>query len=222
MRIKVCGMREPENVQALLDLPIDYMGFIFYKKSSRDASKGPLSGWIQENKEKFNEISRVGVFVNSEIDFVLNKVHDFQLDFVQLHGEESAEYCREIQSFWDASSVRRAELIKVFSVDEDFNFEFTEPYESFCSYFLFDTKGPKKGGNGVTFDWDLLQQYEGDTPFFLSGGISEESIEAIEGLQLTQLYGIDINSKFEIQPGLKDIEKIKPFVQAVKAGAIVR
>ena len=217
MKIKVCGMREEENVEALLQLPIDYIGFIFYKNSARNVPKGALIDWIANKQKQFNNIQRVGVFVNSEIDFVLNKVHDYQLDYVQLHGEESAEYCAEIQSFWDMSTVRRAKLIKVFAVDDDFNFGFTKAYEPHCSYFLFDTKGPKRGGNGQKFDWELLKEYEGETPFFLSGGIDEDSADRILSLNLEQLVGIDVNSKFETAPGLKDIDKLKPFVEAIKA-----
>ena len=216
MRIKVCGMREPENVEALLGLPIDYMGFIFYKKSPRNVKKGPLIDWVQKNGKAFNGIARVGVFVNSEIDFILNKVHDYNLDYVQLHGNESAEYCQEIQSFWAISTMRSARLIKVFSVDDEFDFSQTRAYEPHCSYFLFDTKGENAGGNGVKFNWNILESYQGNTPFFLSGGIDPQAAEAIKRLKLNRLYGIDINSRFEIKPGLKDIEKIKPFVAALK------
>ena len=216
MKIKVCGMREPDNVADLLGLPIDYMGFIFYKKSPRNVKKGPLIDWVQKNVKAFNGIKRVGVFVNSEIDFILNKVHDYKLDYVQLHGDESAEYCAEIQSFWAISTMRSAKLIKVFSVDDDFDFSITKAYEAHCSYFLFDTKGAQKGGNGVKFNWNILEEYEGTLPFFLSGGIDPDAAESIRSLNLTQLHGIDINSRFEVKPGLKDIEKIKPFVEAIK------
>lgn len=217
MRIKVCGMREPENVKALLGLPIDYMGFIFYKKSPRNiGKKDPLIHWVQKNVKSFGEVERVGVFVNSEIDFILNKVHDYKLDYVQLHGEESAEYCAEIQSFWAISTMRSARLIKVFSVDNDFDFSITQAYEPHCSHFLFDTKGKQRGGNGTKFNWNILEEYSGSLPFFLSGGIDPDATEEIKALDLKQLIGIDINSRFELKPGLKDIEKIKPFVAAIK------
>ena len=217
MRIKVCGMREPENVKALLGLPIDYVGFIFYKKSPRNiANKSPLIDWVKKNNKAFKAIERVGVFVNSEIDFILNKVHDYKLDYVQLHGDESAEYCEEIQSFWAISTMRSAKLIKVFSVDDDFDFSITKAYEPHVSHFLFDTKGKERGGNGTQFNWNILEEYQGGRPFFLSGGIDADAADSIKALQLQQLYGIDINSRFEVKPGLKDIDKIKPFVEAIK------
>ena len=217
MRIKVCGMREPENTKALAQLAVDYIGFIFYKNSPRYVGEETLIGFLEDNKMLLLNLTRVGVFVNAEIEYVLNKVHDYKLDFVQLHGDESPEYCMELQSYWDISTMRRAQLIKAFGVDENFDFEATEAYERSCSMFLFDTKAGKQyGGTGPRFDWSVLQDYQGNHPFLLSGGIDEDTADQIKHLDIPQLHGIDLNSKFETEPGLKDIDKIKRFLEKLQ------
>lgn len=217
MKVKVCGLNDPANIEELAQLPIDFMGFIFYKKSPRNALNGNFEKWMSKNGHVLGKIKRVGVFVNAEIEEILNKVHDFELDYVQLHGNESPEYCREIQSFWAASTLRSARFIKAFAVDADFDFAQTRAYEGICSLFLFDTKTPQHGGSGVRFDWQLLEKYKGHTPFLLSGGIEEGDAEVIRGLDFPQLYGVDVNSRFEIKPGVKDIEKVKRFLEALEA-----
>ena len=211
MKIKVCGMRQPENIQALAQLDIDFIGFIFFKDSPRFIGD-ELLPWLQENQEVLAGIQRVGVTVNAEIDQVLNWVHDYELDYVQLHGFESPEYCAEIISFWDASTVRRAKLVKAFSVDESFDFQQIKAYEPLCEFFVFDTKGASFGGNGTSFDWSLLEQYQGHTPFLLSGGIGPDSAEVVSTFKHPQMLGIDLNSKFEIEVGLKDIDGLKLFL----------
>lgn len=217
MRVKVCGLNDPANIEALAQLPIDFKGFIFYKKSARNIVGDTLEKWLGENEALHNHVKRVGVFVNAEIEEILNRVHDFNLDYVQLHGEESPEYCQEIQSFWAASTLRRARFIKAFPVDADFDFARTEVYAGICSLFLFDTKTPQHGGSGVRFDWDLLKKYKGNTPFLLSGGIDESDAELIKQLNVPQLYGVDINSRFEVQPGVKDVKKVERFLEALRA-----
>ncbi len=216
MKVKVCGMRAADNIKGILELPVDLIGFIFYSKSSRYARNTGLDKWITKNADLFEEVRKVGVFVNAEVEEILNTVHDYQLDYVQLHGNESAEYCRELSLLWQVSSVRKARMIKAFAIDESFDFSSTEPYASFCSYFLFDTKGKNPGGNGFTFNWSLLEKYEGVTPFFLSGGIGPDMAAEINAVDFPQLSGIDLNSRFEIGPGLKDIEKLKTFLQQIK------
>lgn len=215
MKVKVCGLREPENIEALAQLPIDFMGFIFYRKSPRYVGKG-LEKWLVANEEKLEGIKRVGIFVNAEIEEILNRVHDFALDYVQLHGNESPEYCREIKLLWEASSARSARFIKAFPVDVDFDFAETQDYEGICSLFLFDTKTPQHGGSGVSFDWNLLAQYKGQTPFLLSGGIDEKDADAIKALNFPQLYGVDVNSRFEVEPGVKDVEKVGRFLETLE------
>lgn len=216
MKVKVCGLREPENIESLAKLPIDFMGFIFYKKSPRNVVGGALEKWLGKNDAVLGNIKRVGVFVNAEIEEILNRVHDFGLDYVQLHGNESPEYCREILSFWAASTLRSARFIKAFAVDADFDFTQTRAYEGICPLFLFDTKTPQHGGSGVSFDWNLLTKYKGNTPFLLSGGIDEDDATAIKQLNIPQLYGVDVNSRFEVQPGVKDVEKVKRFLEALE------
>ena len=216
MKVKVCGMKDPENIKALLQLPIDMIGFILYPKSKRFVDAQVLPGWIEENLDLFGEVKRVGVFVNAELDQVLNGVHDYQLDYVQLHGSESPEYCETILSFWASSSVKSAQLIKAFSVDEDFDFSMTDPYTGSCSHFIFDTKGQDYGGNGVTFNWDLLNNYQGPTPFLLSGGIDLGMEADVQALSFPQMVGIDVNSRFEKEPGLKDINRIELFLKKLE------
>ena len=197
LKIKVCGMRSPSNVKALEELSIDYMGFIFYEKSKRN-----LTNYV-ETKNK--NLQRVGVFVNETFEIIRDKILDFKLDAIQLHGDENPDFCKAIQTLY-------VDVIKVFSVDKDFDFELTKPYTSSCDYFLFDTKGKERGGNGVVFDWKILEKYTGLKPFFLSGGIGPDSIQAIKNLNHDNLYALDLNSKFEDQPALKNIEKLKTFI----------
>lgn len=223
MQVKVCGMREPDNIQALLQLPIDYIGFIFHPKSPRFIGKVKLGDWINKHLGDFGKIKRVGVFVNAEFEAILNAVHDYQLDYVQLHGNESAEYCQEIKSYWDITSMRSAQLIKAFSIDENFDFQITRAYERFCSLFIFDTKakGDQFGGTGLQFDWSLLDKYQGMISYLLSGGIGEEDIKAIRQLNFKQMAGVDINSRFETKPGLKDIPKIQTFLAELNSSGHV-
>jgi phosphoribosylanthranilate isomerase len=217
MKIKVCGTREPENIQALIQLPIDYIGFIFHPGSPRFVGEGDeLGAWVRAHEKDFGDIQRVGVFVNAEIDEILNKVHDYRLDLVQLHGAERPEYCRELAGFWEVSSMRRAGLVKAFSIGGDFDFSQVPAYESVCSLFIFDTKGDAPGGTGKVFDWSLLDRYQGMTPFLLAGGIGPESVDAIRRFPHLQFAGVDINSRFETAPGVKNVEMVRAFATTLK------
>ena len=155
---------------------------------------------------------RVGVFVNAEVEEVLNAVHDYELHYVQLHGEESPEYCQLLRTISEATSMRKFEIIKAFRVEQSFDFSNLSLFSPHCAYFLFDTKGVAHGGTGEQFDWSLLQDYQGLTPFLLSGGIGPESVATLRAFRHPQFYGVDINSRFESAPGLKDIEKIEAFI----------
>lgn len=191
-------MRESTNISELLKLQPDYMGFIFYGKSKRDVADGldaQLLNAFPSSTEK------VGVFVNAALDFVEDKVAQFGLGLVQLHGDESPEYCAELK-------VSGVKIMKVFSVGESFDFDALELYKPYVDFFLFDTKGKERGGNGELFNWGLLNEYDGAVPYFLSGGIDLENIESLSDLKV-QPYAIDVNSKFEIEPGLKDVERLK-------------
>ncbi len=191
-------MRNPENIQALTRLPIDFIGFIFYDKSPRNVGK-------YSSVKTPEHIQRVGVFVNADIDFIFEKIDKYQLDLIQLHGDESPKYCQQILA---KASIK---IIKAFRVSDSLPIELDD-YEDCCTYFLFDTKAKAYGGTGKKFNWSVLEQYRGKTPFLLSGGISESDAESVKALTFDQLAGIDINSKFEIEPALKDIAKIESFL----------
>jgi phosphoribosylanthranilate isomerase len=197
--IKICGMKYPDNILEVGSLLPDYMGFIFWPKSARyfDGDMPDLP----------KSIKKVGVFVNENISIIETKIAKYNLQAIQLHGQESVEFCSELK----AKSGAEIEIIKVFSADENFDFSVLKPYESVCDYFLFDTKGKLPGGNGIAFDWRILEKYPSTKPFFLSGGIGIEEIKNIKEISITNLplYAIDINSKFEIEPGLKDIKRLK-------------
>ena len=153
-------MRDAENISELIKLKPDYMGFIFYEKSKRFVSNFP-------EIEIPSEIKKVGVFVNETIDEVIEIAEEYELGAIQLHGNESPEYCEELKVLM----IRDVEIFKAFSVDDSFDFSITEAYQKMCDYLLFDTKGKEYGGNGVKFNWQVLDSYKGETPFLLSGGI---------------------------------------------------
>ncbi|MDY7394811.1 phosphoribosylanthranilate isomerase [Aureibaculum sp. 2210JD6-5] len=209
-------MRYPENIIKVAALLPDYMGFIFYDKSPRN-----FEGTIPELPES---IKKVGVFVNTSVEEVIDKVITHNLEAVQLHGEESPEYCKELNCQFERSreliSPSKTEIIKVFSIKDKFDFSILEPYESVCDYFLFDTKGKNPGGNGYTFNWSVLEKYPFKKPYFLSGGIGLDEIEKLESFLKSDASNycevIDVNSKFEIEAGLKNTEKLKKFKNKLK------
>ena len=211
LQLKVCGMKYVDNIFKVAELQPDYMGFIFYEKSPRN-----FEGNIPELQ---TSIKKIGVFVNASVEEVYEKVNEFNLHAVQLHGEESPEYCETIRRHPDSKRRGISEsdliIIKVFSIKNEFDFSILQPYESVCDYFLFDTKGKNPGGNGYAFNWDVLKNYPSTKPYFLSGGIGLEAIEKLETFLKSDASNycevIDVNSKFELEPGLKDIEKVKKF-----------
>ena len=202
MRLKVCGMRELENISALSELDPNYIGFIFWSESSRfvDKKTPPLD----------KKIIKTGVFVDATFDYILTKIKDHQLDAVQLHGQESCSYCKMIKNYG-------LKVIKSFSIKNTFDFNTLEDYENSCDYYLFDTKGKLPGGNGFTFDWKILNEYPSQKPFFLSGGIGVDNLNEIKKLVKTKLpiHAIDVNSKFETAPGNKNIELLKKFKKEI-------
>jgi len=207
LKLKVCGMKFAANIAAVAALQPDYLGFIFYEKSPRFISdvSAELIKYIP------SEIKTVGVFVDVDLEIVKKKVNLYQLKAVQLHGNESAEYCAELKSLFNS-----LEVIKAFGVDEDFEFAVLNNYTAVVDYFLFDTKTKAHGGSGKTFDWKILDNYKLDKPYFLSGGIDLEHADVILKIDDSRLYALDINSRFEVEPGVKDAEKIREFV--VKLG----
>ena len=194
MKLKICGMKYPENILEVGALLPDYMGFIFWDNSARY-----FNGAIPE---LIKTVKKVGVFVNQSQEEILEKVRTYNLQAVQLHGNESVDFLSELKN----ELPNEIEIIKVFLSVENFDFEVIKPFEPVADYFLFDTKGKLPGGNGTTFDWTILKKYNSDKPFFLSGGIGINELKAIEEISKTNLpiYAVDVNSKFEIEPGLKN------------------
>ncbi|MGL2964370.1 phosphoribosylanthranilate isomerase [Flavobacterium sp. RSB2_4_14] len=205
MKIKICGMKFPENIGEVAALQPDYLGFIFYGKSPRNFENSiPILD---------TSIQKVGVFVNATYEKIEEKVKQYNLDLVQLHGEETPELCAEIET-------NLVKVIKAFSVDNQFNYNNLSNYNNSCSYFLFDTKGNNYGGNGVTFDWSILAKYHLEKPYFLSGGISLENTTALKEFLIKDYakncFAIDLNSKFEIEPGMKNAATLTKFIQNLK------
>ncbi len=215
MKKKVCGLKEKNNIREIIALNPDYIGFIFYKNSPRFVEDASLAEWIQSESELFEGIGKVGVFVNASIQSVLNNVHDYELDYVQLHGNESPEYCAELNNYWEYTSMRKAKIIKAFSIDSSFDFETTGKYEKHCAFFIFDTKSNQPGGSGQQFDWSKLAEYKNMTPYLLSGGIKPEDAETIKGLNFPQMIGVDINSGFEKEPGIKEAVLVEAFFRTL-------
>ncbi len=220
MKLKVCGMNY--NPTEVAQLQPDYLGFIFWEPSSRF-----FEGTMPELPKS---IKKVGVFVNAPLEEVLEKVAQFQLDAVQLHGTESVQYCNALRHAELVSASHTSEtpkqvrgdeleIIKVFSIKDEFDFSILKDYEAICDFFLFDTKGKLPGGNGYTFDWSILGNYPSKKPFFLSGGIGLESVQNLKEFKKSPAskycYAIDVNSRFETQPGLKNITSLKTFINAL-------
>jgi phosphoribosylanthranilate isomerase len=201
MRLKICGMKHAANIAAVADLHPDYLGFIFYPKSPRFISE------VSSELIKYvpSSIQTTGVFVNEELDNVKAYVVKCNLKAVQLHGNESVAFCSALKE-------TGIKVIKAFGVDERFDFEQLKSYETVVDYFLFDTQTPAHGGSGKVFDWKLLANYQLTKPYFLSGGIALEHADAIKEINDPRCYAIDINSKFELEPGLKDVKKLNEFM----------
>jgi phosphoribosylanthranilate isomerase len=202
IKFKICGMKYSENIQEIAALKPDYLGFIFWDKSSRKFN-------LKELPKLDSSIKKVGVFVNASLEEIKDKIKVFQLDVIQLHGKESVEFCLDLKK-------EKIKIIKAFSIDNDFDFSQLKTYETVVDYFLFDTKGKLPGGNGTTFNWQVLENYNLQKPFFLSGGIGLTEIDKIQEFFYSDLskycYAFDVNSRFETEPGLKnknDLEKFK-------------
>lgn len=194
-------MRDKQNIAALEKVTgVDFIGHIFVEKSPRFIGTSDGS----------SKLPSFGVFVNPSLEEVKEKTRKYNLSFIQLHGDESPAFSKSIND-----SIKP--VVKVISVSEKDDFKKTKDYEGCCTYFLFDTKTKLRGGSGKKFDWSLINEYDGKTPFFLSGGISNGDVAAIKNINHPQLYGVDINSGFEIKPGIKNIEEIKTFAKQLKS-----
>jgi phosphoribosylanthranilate isomerase len=204
LKLKVCGMREPANISEVAVLNPDYMGFIFYFKSSRFVE---MMVFYVGQRLKQQGIEPVAVFVNPSVAYVLHIREKYGFTHVQLHGRETPQTCAELQSMG-------LQVWKAFSVEKPEDLLKTKDYEGTCSRYLFDTKSNLPGGSGKQFDWSILDNYTGETPFFLSGGIGPDDVERIKGFSHPKLVGIDVNSKFETRPAHKDATLLQHFIQA--------
>lgn len=205
MLVKVCGMREPENIEKVAQLGVDMMGFIFYPKSPRFASQSV------DRTAADKDVCRVGVFVNESVELISDKIQLFDLNAVQLHGNESRELCEQLH---EQNGLLK--VIKAISVSTAGDILKYKEYVGAVDYFLFDTKCKTVGGSGQQFDWQVLENYDGDVPFILSGGIGPEDVERIRNFHHPKCIGIDLNSKFEMEPGLKDVEMLKTFLENIE------
>lgn len=204
VRLKVCGMRDPENIVQVGERHPDYMGFIFYERSPRYVGEEFI---IPDGLPR--TVQRVGVFVDETTEVILEKAKKYALSALQLHGMETREQCEALRS-------AGYKVIKAFSVDSDFDFKKTAPYEDVADFFLFDTKGVNYGGNAAVFDWQLLKQFDQSVPFFLSGGLSPENAGSIVSLLDMNLYALDVNSGVESAPGVKSLSRLDAFKDALE------
>ena len=208
-------MKYPQNINDLVEtlratsLQPDFIGFIFYEKSPR------FCGNVETHCNAsllLKNIKKVGVFVNETAEKILETVEKYNLDVVQLHGAETPDFCKNLKQ-----KLQNVKITKAINIENVLDIEKTKMYDSnCCDYFLFDTKTHLPGGSGQKFEWWMLDWYDGEVPFFLSGGISADDVEKIKKIHHDLLFGIDINSKFEIEPGLKDVTLIKEFIEQIK------
>jgi phosphoribosylanthranilate isomerase len=204
--IKICGMRDSENILAAAELKPDLMGFIFYRESPRFAGR-LLDQEIVAGLSP--DITKTGVFVNAEFSEISETIEKYSLKAVQLHGDEPPELCQQLKD-------NGVLIIKVFNIKASWSFTMLQNFIACTDYFLFDTITVGHGGSGQKFDWKLLDGYDLGHPFILSGGISQDDADAVKEISNSAFYGIDLNSRFEIKPGLKDIEKLKKFIHEIR------
>jgi len=205
MKIKICGMRDYTNIIDVSKLNPDYMGFIFYKKSKRF-----FKGDIPNISSK---IEKIAVFVNERTDKIIETLNKHDINIVQLHGDENIEFCKELKK-------KNFTIIKAFNISKKFDFKYINKFNKYCDYYLFDTKGNYPGGNGFKFNWQILKSYNEVIPYFLSGGIGIEDANEIIEFSRTKAgrfcVAIDINSKCEVKPGVKNINKIKNLINNLR------
>jgi phosphoribosylanthranilate isomerase len=199
IKLKICGMRIPENITAVIALEPDYIGFIFYPGSKRFVAD--LDPQIVKSIPE--PIKATGVFVDEKIEVVKERIAAYGLKTVQLHGKETPAYCKELQKI--------TEVIKAFGIDGSFDFDRLDDYYDVTDYYLFDTQTAEHGGSGKSFNWRLLEKYQLPKPFFISGGIGLENVADLPRINDERLYGADVNSRFENEEGLKDIDQLTDF-----------
>ncbi len=195
-------MKDATNIASLLQLPIDYIGLIFYERSPR------FAGHVDPQIFDQYDVPKVGVFVDQAVEEIVERQQAFQLDVIQLHGQESPAFCQEIKN-------KGLTVWKAFGVNANFDFSLLDSYREVVDLFLFDTKTPAHGGSGNTFDWDLLNQYNGNTPYLLSGGIGVDNLTTALERKDSRMVGLDLNSKLEINPGLKNIDLVQKALKII-------
>jgi phosphoribosylanthranilate isomerase len=205
-RVKVCGLTNPDNAKEVAEAGADFTGFIFHPSSKRYVGMDP-------NPDLFRNIpghvKKVGVFVNEVRSKVIDAVIRHRLNLVQLHGSESADYCHAIRT-------AGVPVIKAFGIGEDFSFDILKDFKSACDFFLFDTQTVLYGGSGVKFRWERLKEYDMDVPFFIGGGIGPQDAVKVRAIDHPALYATDINSRFEVSPGVKDVHLVRSFIEEIK------
>jgi phosphoribosylanthranilate isomerase len=211
MMIKVCGMRDIENINQLQELDIDFMGIIRYSKSKRFVDDSQKENVAQQTMNK----GTVGVYVNESLENILKDIIPLQLDVIQLHGDEDSAFAKALLEI-------DIKIFKAFQISDDFDFNSLKEWEELAAqyvgklFFLFDTATPNYGGSGKKFNWSILDSYKGEVPFLLSGGISKDDVALVKEFKHNMFLGIDLNSKFETEPGVKNIEEIKTFIEKLR------
>lgn len=224
MIIKVCGLREPDNIRAVSELDIDMIGFIFYPKSSRfvemlSSRAGIIPDRLGEDTKSSilsGKVKRVGVFVDEMVQSVVTRIYNFQLDYVQLHGDEPLTYIDNLRATVVPDIRPELKVIKAISVACKEDLEKAKQYEGHVDMLLFDTKCDSVGGSGEKFNWDFINEYDGSLPFILSGGIGPDDVERVKAFAHPKCVGIDLNSKFETAPAVKDVNLLSDFVADIR------
>lgn len=223
MVIKVCGMRDAQNIREVSQLGVDMIGMIFYPKSPRyvemqSSHAGIIPDYVKEdiNIKSAKSPARVGVFVDDMVQNIVTRVVNYHLDYVQLHGNEPREMCENLRLTLDPDIRPDIKIIKAISVSDASDIQKYKEYVGAVDLFLFDTKCKTVGGSGQQFDWQVLEQYDGEVPFLLSGGIGPEDASRLHAFHHPKCIGIDLNSRFEIKPGVKDVEKLKGFLNEIQ------
>ena len=223
MVIKVCGMRDAQNIREVSQLGVDMIGMIFYPKSPRyvemqSSHAGIIPDYAKEdiNIKSSKTPARVGVFVDDMVQNIVTRVVNYHLDYVQLHGNEPREMCENLRLTLESDIRPGIKIIEAISVSDASDIQKYKEYVGAVDLFLFDTKCKTVGGSGRQFDWQVLEQYDGEVPFLLSGGIGPEDASRLHAFHHPKCIGIDLNSRFEIEPGVKDVEKLKGFLNEIQ------
>lgn len=217
-------MRDAQNIREVSQLGVDMIGMIFYPKSPRyvemqSSHAGIIPDYAKEDigvSVSSKSPARVGVFVDDMVQNIVTRVVNYHLDYVQLHGNEPREMCENLRLTLDPDIRPGIKIIKAISVSDASDIQKYKEYVGAVDLFLFDTKCKTVGGSGQQFDWQVLEQYDGEVPFLLSGGIGPEDASRLHAFHHPKCIGIDLNSRFEIEPGVKDVEKLKGFLNEIQ------